>query len=195
MIQTNYADKFKDYINLDLLYNLDDDALRLLCISRNVINPLQWLAKKEFNYDKNYEYFKGKYRNMYASSPEFSIAENIRRFIHTYFIEKVYIYSRKYDERIAFEIKSLFGSSSKLVYAAGTISAVIDKFEPELVFYPYAEEIIPVARANTGIVFAIPNYGFNIADDDVGGIKGSSDIDKNLGMYPLIRGKKEFFAG
>jgi hypothetical protein len=192
-IQHTYAEKFKEFIDLDFLKGIDDDALELLLISRRIVNPLEWLKIKEFNYKKNYDYFKKKYKNMYVSSRRFPMIDDVHAFLKTYFIEQIIFCSEKYDDRIAFEIKSLYGDNKKIIYAGGKIDAIIDKMEPETVFYPYVDDIIPIAKKNPQIIFAIPAYGFNFDEEDK--FKVKDDKLENIGYYSVLKGKHELYFG
>ena len=55
LLKTKFRDKFKEYIDYSLLDTLTDEALLLHWVNRPVKNPLEWLAIKPFDYEKNYQ--------------------------------------------------------------------------------------------------------------------------------------------
>ena len=192
IIRDNYADKMKNYIDIDFLRNTSDEDLFYLYLARTIYNPLEWLAIKEFNYEKNYEFFWKKYKNMFISARATDIKKTIDNLVDAYFINTIYIYSREYDARIDFDSQSMVQNvihREKLKYVTGKLSAVLDKMNPDLVFYPNIMDIIELARLHRDIAFAIPNMAYNLTDN--GEILGIDKNDNNIGIYPVIQTAKE----
>src|SRR5574344_666010 len=68
-IVNSYSDKFSKYIDLTGIATMSDLAYLPILIARNDKNIFKWLAKTEFDYDKNYDDFYHKYRDMYVGAP------------------------------------------------------------------------------------------------------------------------------
>lgn len=192
-----YRSKFEEYLLLSPFDNLEDEILLPMICSRKERNLFKWLMIKEFDYKANYEYFKNKFLNMYIQSNPFTILTDI---IETYIkhpsIDKIYFFSNEYDKRIEFDIQYTFKdneNNSKIEYATGNLEKALTQFNIQMIFYPYIEEIIPLAREHKDIIFSIPNYGFNLNDE--GELIGLTMEDDNIGVYPLLRNSKLQFFG
>ena len=195
MIKTHYREQFKNFISLKILDLMDTEPnFKLIYFSRLEQNPFKWLSITEFDYEDNYNYFKKKYKNMYINSDSLDLAKDVVEFLKSYLIKDIYFYSKEYDERIDFDILSLFNSNPKIKYVTGDLDAAIDKFNIEAVFYPYMdEELIKLARKNKHVIFSIPNYGFNMQDSS--NLRLVTDDDENIGFYPVLKNKKPLFFG
>ena len=192
-----YRSKFEEYLLLSPFDNLEDEILLPMICSRKERNLFKWLMIKEFDYKANYEYFKNKFLNMYIQSNPFTILTDI---IETYIkhpsIDKIYFFSNEYDKRIEFDIQYTFKdneNNGKVEYATGNLEKALAQFNIQMIFYPYIEEIIPLAREHKDIIFSIPNYGFNLNDE--GELIGLTMEDDNIGVYPLLRNSKLQFFG
>lgn len=192
-----YRSKFEEYLLLSPFDNLEDEILLPMICARKERNLFKWLMIKEFDYKANYEYFKNKFLNMYIQSNPFTILTDI---IETYIkhpsIDKIYFFSNEYDKRIEFDIQYTFKdneNNSKIEYATGNLEKALAQFNIQMIFYPYIEEIIPLAREHKDIIFSIPNYGFNLNDE--GELIGLTMEDDNIGVYPLLRNSKLQFFG
>lgn len=192
-----YRSKFEEYLLLSPFDNLEDEILLPMICARKEKNLFKWLMIKEFDYKANYEYFKNKFLNMYIQSNPFTILTDI---IETYIkhpsIDKIYFFSNEYDKRIEFDIQYTFKdneNNSKIEYATGNLEKALAQFNIQMIFYPYIEEIIPLAREHKDIIFSIPNYGFNLNDE--GELIGLTMEDDNIGVYPLLRNSKLQFFG
>ena len=194
-IKNRFYDKYKEYINIDILNLMDtDENFNTLFFSREEINPLKWLAIKEFDYDANYKYLKNKYQNLYIQGDSFDLATDVEEFFKSYFIKNIYFYSEEYDKRIDFDYQTLYKQNPKASYVTGDLESVIEKFSIEAVFYPYnTKEIRDIASHHRDILFFFPNYGFNMENGMM--LKDLTDEDNNIGFYPLLRHTKPLFFG
>lgn len=197
MIRDKYPDKFKDYINIDLLKSVLDKDLEVLYDLRSVINPLEWLAISEFDYDMNYASLCKRDKDMYINMEGTSMYKSVHEFIRSFFITDIFIWTPEYDKRVAVDIAVSFGTgneSDKCQYVTGPFDKVIVATEPDMVFYPFiTDEIWKLVRENKKIVFAIPTYGVNYGKGNM--LKGQTDKDRNIGYYPLLRNKPKPFLG
>lgn len=194
-IKNNFAEKFKEFLNMDILNLLDNDEnFPALLFARNEINPLKWLAIKEFDYDANYNFFKSKYKEMYVKGDSFDLAVDVNEFMKSYFIKNIYFYSEKYDNRIDFDYQFTYNQNPKLSYITGDMESSIEKFNIKAVFYPYNDEKLrSLARKHRDIIFSVPNYGFNMENGYR--LKDLVDGDNNIGFYPLLRHSKDLYFG
>ena len=197
-IRDNYAKSFSNFINIKELNTTSDEELEYLYISRNIINPLEWLKISEFDYVKNYDYFYNKYKNMYINTKPFPIMEAITNFINAYFITNVYFYSEKYDKRIDFEVASIKNIHSKkdykIAYVTGNLNNVIDELSPEVIFYPYLEKIYDsTIKKYPNIIFSIPSFGYNFNNTII--IEEIQKSINNIGFYPVIRLTEPVYFG
>ena len=191
MVRDYYAEKMAPYLDMTFLSNTSDEDLYYLYLARDVYNPFQWLAIQEFNYEKNYNYFWNKYQNMFISSEPTDIHDTIMSLMDSYFINTVYIYSESYDKRIDFDAQSMVQLSRhrhKMAYITGDLSKVIEKVNPDLIFYPNLEDILELARDHRDIAFAVPNCGFNL--EETGQLRYIDKNDHNIGHYPIIQSSK-----
>lgn len=194
-IRDNYFNQFSKYLNLAEIKELSEEDLEIFYVSRNTINPFEWLQISEFDIEKNYEYFYNKYKNMYISTKPFQIMKAIQTYISSYFITNVYFYSKQYDKRIDFEVASIKNGNKnerKIIYITGNLNNVIDDINPNVVFYPYLDEIYEsTIKKYREIVFAIPRYGYNFKNDS----NQLTDEDINIGFYPVIQLAKPKYFG
>lgn len=192
-----YRKKFEEYLLLETFDNMDDDILLPLICSRKEKNLFKWLMIKEFDYEANYNYFKNKFLNMYIQTNPFTMLNDIDdKFIKHPAIEKVFFFSDEYDKRIDFDIQFNYkdnDNKSKVDYVTGNLEKALVKLEIKMVFYPYLDDILPIARKHKDIIFSIPNYGFNLNDEDE--LNGLTMEDNNIGVYPLLRNSKLKFFG
>lgn len=192
IIQNKFYEQYKDFIDIDRYKAINDDDLLYFYCSRTIKNPLEWLKKKDFDYEANYKYLHDRYKNLYINGIYLDIVKSFDTFLRAYFIENIILYSPTYDKRISFDIASNF-TSDKYMYITGPLEEVIDSFKPEAVFYPYADkEILDLAKIHPEIIFNIPTYGFNL-DDDLQ-LKGLTDEHNNIATYPVIRRKYKYFG-
>ena len=192
VVRDNYADKMKEFIDIDFLRNTSDEDLFYLYLARTIYNPFEWLAIKEFNYEKNYLYFWKKFKNMFISARATDIKKTVDNLVDAYFISNIYIYSKEYDKRIDFDSQSMvrFGvHREKIKYVTGNLPAVLDQINPDLVFYPNIFDIVELARLHRDIAFAVPNTAYNLTDE--GELLGIDKSDNNVGIYPVIQEAKE----
>ena len=63
IIRDKYAKNFSKLINIQSISSISDQELELMYVSRNIINPLEWLKISDFDTEANYKYFYEKYKN------------------------------------------------------------------------------------------------------------------------------------
>ena len=169
MIVENYYDKFIPYMDLESIRTLSVDALLPLVIARTKKNPLEWLAIKEFDYEKNYTYLQKKFVNMYDRSPILKHYQVIESFIASYCIGSIYIWSQEYDKRIHYDINHFLQMGNSVQYVTGDMQKVINTIGNLNIVYDWdADRVYDLLKdgLNTDVFFAVARYGFNINKGD-----------------------------
>lgn len=172
-IVNSYSDKFSKYIDLTGIATMSDLAYLPILIARNDKNIFKWLAKTEFDYDKNYDYFYHKYRDMYVGAPILRFGSFLRGRLTSPNINKVYFWSQDNDIRIGYEIKHIFGDGSKVAYVTGSLEECFTKFDKvDFVLVNDLEMIRPYLdnQDYNDIFFSVGKYGYNF--DTNGELKG-----------------------
>ena len=197
MIRDKYPDKFREYIDIDLLQEISDKDLPYFYGARDIINPLQWLAKTEFDYEKNYRSLHNRTKEMYLEMPTTTLFTHMELYLKAFFITNVYFWTRDYDKRVDFDIQSMYNETeykNKVNYVSGPFDKCITQLKIDIAFYPYlTDEIWGFIRNKPDTFFAFPNYGFNVIGKDTP--KGLSEGDDNVGVYPIIEQRKPYFLG
>ena len=197
-IRDQYEDRFEPFIRTELLGEISDKDLPYIYASRPIQNPLEWLAITEFDYKSNYESLLGRFKTMYIETEFNDLANHIEYFLKAFFITDVYFWSPGYDKRIDFDIHSRFSDKenfNKIAYVTGPIDKCLIELGVDMIFYPYAtEDILKLAREHKDVIFAFPNYGFNIGDSE-GFVKGQLKTDDNIGIYPVFQNEKPVSLG
>lgn len=194
MIRDKFAEQFSEYINVDILQEIPDKDLNIIYAARNEINPLKWLAYGEFDYDRNYKSLHARNKSMYLEMDTTSLYEHMDAYFRAFFITDVYFWTRNYDKRVDFDIQYNFSSrTNKAQYITGPFDMCVDSIKPDIVFYPYINDIWDTIRKYRKTVFAIPTYGFNMASESL--LIGQTDDDENVGYYPIIQSDKPIFMG
>lgn len=163
-----YHNKYESYINFSNLDTLSPDAMMPFIASRPKKNLLEWLAIKEFNYEKNYDMLFHKWIDMYERSAELNMYKIAKKFVRSYCINNIYIYNPEYDKRQHFDIINHFSKNQKVQYCTGEIQDVIDKIGNLNVFYDWDIDRVKKlvdSGVNEDTLIAIATYGFNLDDN------------------------------
>lgn len=119
-----YKNIYKDYIDFSKFENLNDDNLLRFSIQRTKKNILEFLALKEFDYEKQLKDLSNLYFDLYEESNILSMCENINMLLTQRFIDKIYIFTEEYDIRVHIDIEVLF-NSDKVIYVTGNFKDTI----------------------------------------------------------------------
>lgn len=180
VITSKYYDKFKDYIDMDSLLSLDPNALELLLYNRPQVNILEWVSIKEFDYDKNYKFLYNAFKTMYAESKELKIVKNIKNFLMSYYIDRIFVYNEKDDIRQRYDLSLIFGDS-RIEYIVGPMYDILKKFKIHMVYDWNAKRVSDLVDTEefNHIFFAIASYGFNFEEIE--------EKDKNKIYLPKLK--------
>ena len=166
-IVNKYPHKFAKFIDIDLFDTLTMDALSPYIVMRQIENPLEWAAIKEFDYEKNYRYLHDRFKNMYRDSKPLHMVNAVKRFINGYCINNIYIWNEKDDERQRYDICSMFPKTDKIKYVTGDYANTLKKLKPNIVYDWSAKRISEVNEYEefNNIFFGLSNYRFNFEED------------------------------
>ena len=196
-IRDEYMEKFKPYINTELLAEISDKDLPYIYAARNVINPLQWLAITEFDYEANYNSLAKRFKTMYIESEPTTLNQHMTHFLKAFFITDLCFWTEEYDKRVDFDIQSTYNNtdfSEKVKYVTGPLDGCIRDIHPDVVFYPYiTDDMWKLSRDNKDIVFIYPTYLFNVTTKGI--LHGQPDDEDNVGTYPIIQSSTAHFMG
>lgn len=197
-IRRNYRNEFKDFIDLDLLDSLgDEETLFYLTMCRNKKNPLEWLAKRPFDYDKFYNKMKKKSNRLYYDSKPLYQYKAFKSFARTYLIDKIYIWNSYYDKRQHYDINEVLKKNSNVQYCTSeNLIDAIDRIGDLNIVYDWdLDRIAPIIKEDNHpeIFFGIAGFGFNKKE---GKLKEGLDQFANVGDFPIIeRPDRDLFVG
>lgn len=197
-IRTKYREEFKDFLDIGFLDSLmDDDALFYITMCRNKKNPLEWLAKKPFDYEKFYEKMKKKNVNLYNNSRPLIQYRAFQNFSKAYCIDKVYVWNPYYDKRQHYDINEVLLEHDNVQYCVSEnlIDTINEIGNLNIVYDWDIDRIGEIIKAdnNPSIFFGIAAYGFNLNN---GILKNGLSEYPNVGSFPVIEDTtKELYVG
>lgn len=160
-----------EYVDLTEIEPLSRERLEYVLLYRTKKNVLEWLAKKEFNYEANLEKLYYKYIEMFEDCRPLEMFTTLYQFTKHRMCRGLYIYSRYYDERIAYDIVKSIGDKNLVHYVTGNYLEVLDKLasKVDLVCDCDADRIYPLAdfkdfRGKT-LMLAAYGYNYDLVDD------------------------------
>lgn len=186
LLKTKFRDKFKEYIDYSLLDTLTDEALLLHWVNRPVKNPLEWLAIKPFDYEKNYQLLYDKSKRLYIDCDALKFDTTLSNYKVSRAIDDIYVWNPTYDKRQHFDLQVRHGLG-KIKYVTGELDAVLDKLgDIHLVYDTDADRV--QALIDTGkydmTVFGVAAYGYNFERDFI--LKHSLADNVNVSTFPVI---------
>ena len=198
-IRKNYREEFKDFMDLDLLDSLGDyESLFYLTMCRTKKNPLEWMAKKPFDYDKFYNKMKKKSKTLYYDSKPLFQYKAFKSFSRAYLIDQIYVWNPYYDKRQHFDINEILKDRSNVQYCVSeNLVDTIDRIGDLNIVYDWdLDRIAPIIKSGNypEIFFAIAGFGFNKNED--GSLKEGLNEYENVGVFPTIeRPDRDLFVG
>ena len=200
LASSKYANKLEEFMYLDMPKTTTLETLTDRLIHRAVKNPIEWLAKKEFDYDKIYNQLKEKSVRVYEDSIYLRAFDTIRIFVKSYCIGRIYIWNPSVDKRQLYDLSGLLdGSNDKVQYVAGSnLRQVIDNIGNLNVVYDWdAERIRDIVSTGVydGILFAVGNYPFNFEPDNPKKLKYGLDEYDNVSSFTIIDDKEISYYG
>ena len=201
LAQTKYKDKLKDFLYLDLPQTATIETITSRMVNRTVKNPLEWLAKKSFDYDKAYKQLKSKSMAMYEKSIYLNSYNSLRIFRKSYCIGKIYIWNESYDKRQIYDIAGLLDKSNeKIQYVTSpTLRQAIDTIGDLTVVYDWdVERVRDIVETGVydDILFAVADYPFNFDLDNMNHLKYGLYNKENVRPFKVFdRNESDTYYG
>ena len=206
-ILKHHKKQLMDYIDFSKFKNSSPEKLAKDLSLRKLKNPLEWIAIKKFNYEKEYNRLYDHYKDIYTYDTHVML-NALKKLSHEKFVENIYIYSKDYDVRKAYDININFKDvSNKVTYVNGPYIDVVKQI-PSLQFIidNDVDRVEPIIKDNTisrKINFMIAKYGYNYILNEYNKPILKNDILKtavkekiNLVEFtPVTISEKSFLAG
>lgn len=193
---TKYRDKLDEFMHLELPLTSSIPVITQRMVRRTKKNPIEWLAKKEFDYDKLYEELKAKSIKLYEDSVDLKSAGTLKIFTNSYCIGKIYIWNNVYDKRQMYDISGVLDKGhGKVEYVVSpTLQQAIDTIGNLHVVYDWdidrVYEMVSTGL-NEDILFAVANYPFNFNLDNPNVFKYDMANHKNVAPFVVYHDNEE----
>ena len=180
-IRDELIDAYEPFIHTDVIKNMSDEELLDLCKYRTKKNPLEYLAKRVFNYNKAFKDIMNKYPNSYSDSPKLRLCDYIDYLATQKFTDKILIYYEEFDEKILADISNMFSNGTKIEMVCGKIEDVINDFNITGFFLNDHSCLQTIKECNKleYSEILIPTYGYNLHLDS----KGSPTLKTDINEY------------
>ncbi len=196
-LASEYTDQFKEYIDTNQLNTLSLEYLTAALIDRDVKNPLEWLAKKPFDYEGNYKFLKDQFKNMYYASIPLYGWTILDRFTRSFASGDIFIWNETDDVRQKYDIVSNFDNPG-IKYITGDYFECINQIHPNLIYDWDADRVHMLLKdeLHEDIFVGVANYEFNFSKEDRVMLKHNLSYRKNIAYYTLYHsGESATFKG
>ena len=199
-----------DWMDIDRVKSLSPERLAKDLSVRTIKNPLIWLKNKEYSdrlCNKLYTSAYRHYKDLYIHDTHVMLGA-MKKLAGEKFVNQIYIYSKDYDERKAYDIKKNFEDhNQKVTYVTGVYTDVVEKINNiRFIIDNDLDRIEPILRDKTynkSINFMIAKYGYNYALNEFGKPIFKNDLLKytvkekiNITEFiPVIITERSFLAG
>ena len=193
-IVKDFYKKFDPFLKLDQVANISAKTLLPMIIHRDKENLFEWLSKKEFDYNGNYEFLHNKFKDMYNSSTELRMYSVLQGFSASYCIDTIYIYNEVYDKRQHYDITTGIMFKNPVQYVTGNLKEVIDAIGDLNIVYDHSAKRVAEINENyeyEEIVFGVGNYGYNFNPDNPIELKYDLYKRKNVAYFPVYTEEKD----
>lgn len=180
----HFKKQLESFIDFSKIENKTNDELLELVNMRPCKNVIEYLAIKEFDYEKIQEDLINQYTDIFINSKLLSIGESLTAMlIYQKFIKDVYVYTEKYDERIHYDIQSVFNHNKKVHYITGKKEDIFKDIKGITSFFlSDIEDIDLLQKMNllpyTNII--VPLYGYNLKIGEDGNVELKSNISTEM---------------
>ena len=176
------TEAYRGFINVDILQGLTIDQLNFLSMISPSRNILEFLAIKQFDYEKALNDIYNKFPEMYIDSELLSFGQSLNILKRQSFTKKIYIYTENYDKRIHFDIQNQYKDMNLIEYITGPFEDVmktIDEHITTFVLYDIAmvDKLIELKKIHEAHIL-IPDIAFNYKMGTNGAQMRIDDIEK-----------------
>ena len=175
-------EKYGDILDIDFIKSLDKKQIEALCVASYFENTLTMFSKRnDVNFGALLLDLFNQFPDLFSESDLLPLGKSIPILLRQSFLEKIYIYTPLYDERIYEDIKNLF-PDPKVVYVYGDFDEVLKDIPERITSYAinninYVENIIKANKIfETELI--IGKYGYNFVERDDGIIELALDLFK-----------------
>lgn len=169
-IRDELYDAYEQFIHIDIIKKMSDKELMELCLFRTEKNPLTYLAKRVFNYDKALKDIMNKYPNSYNASPKLRLCDYIEYMAAQKFVDSILIHVEEFDEKILVDVSEIFNQGEKIKLVCGSIDDVLNDYNITGFFinnHEYIENIKKHEKLQYSEIL-VPIYGYNMKMNDEG---------------------------
>ena len=184
LLTPEYRQNYQYSIDYSKIDNLTDNELMGVIFSSTEQNILKYLAIEEFEYDLTYMDLYLNYKDIITKSIPLSFSNSIHILLRQKFLDKIYIYTRYYDENIANDIYSTFGTKN-IIYVYGELNEVLDNLITKVRFTSFVLNDVLIINTliekgivpYTNILVTNTAWQYKINKDNIPILK-IDDIDK-----------------
>lgn len=168
--EPEYVEGYHDVLDYSKFEGRLDEQLLAVASRRLSKNILEYLATEEFDYKGTYDDLIMRFPNIYNDSKLLSIGQSIYILLQQSFLQKIYIYSEYYDERIQNDISNSYKDLHNITYVSGNFKDVISKIPEKITTYiiddiDLLSQLIDMNKvAYSNVLLA--KYGFNYKLDE-----------------------------
>lgn len=164
LLLPEYRENYKEFIRYSMFENLSSDQLYMLCAACPLSNILQFVAKKEFDYESTYMELVRRFDDIVENSKPLTVASNLVILLKQNFVKKIYIYSKYYDERIKNDIAKTYDNIDKMEYICGDFKSCV-KDVPNITSLfindlNYIYDLIEIDKISYKSIL-VPDLGYN----------------------------------
>lgn len=206
LLQPEYRQYYEEYIDYSKFENKTYEDLLRFCASSRYENILQFVAKKEFDYHVTYRDLLNQCGDLFTKSQTLLMGQNLIILLKQSFVEKVYLYTPTYDERIKNDVSFIYKDTDKLEYISGDFQEAVNSIDGKITSYIlndmyYVLDLININKASYKSILLL-DIGYNyIFDDDINNIsfkvKNLDELSKEkvfkigfFGQFELPKNKK-----
>lgn len=181
-INEKYHPFYKDFLELDIIKDMDIADLEMFCNTRENKNVFYDLAKIEFDADGSLADLAKNFEDMYFELPLLEMGTSLDTIKSQKFTEKIYVYTKEYDLRIHLDIQKTFRDMKMVNYVSGDFDDVIASLEGVTSYIlddiSYVPSIFFHGKGDF-VNIMVANYGYNYyVDDEDEVVKLKIDVDQ-----------------
>lgn len=179
-IRDELIDVYEPFIHTDVIVNMSNRELMELCLYRSERNPLKYLSKRVFDYNRAFKDIMNKYENSYYESPKLKLCDYIDYLAAQKFIKSILIHSEEFDEKILADLSNMFSHSDKIKLVCGSIDDVLSDYNITG-FFINNHKYISNIKKNNRMQYSeilVPVYGYNMKMDENGTPVLRTDINE-----------------
>lgn len=167
----DYRTNYEDFIDFSQIRGKNYNELLSFCTATRHKNILKSIAKKEFDYDATYKDLYYSFDDIVKESPTLLIGSSLFILLDQLFVDKVYIYTETYDERIIDDVSFVYKNTSKMEYITGDFKEAVNSVNEKITSFilndmSYINDLIDINKIGyTNVLMLDIGYNYNIADD------------------------------